>query len=235
MKTALITGGARRIGAEITKTLHKNNFNVIIHCYQSIESAKELADDLNKIRDNSASIIQFDLKDIDSISQHVEEVQSLDVLVNNASIFYPTPIDSINTQIVLDLMQVNCFAPYFLSIALKDKLTQKKGQIINLVDIYSHKPIKDYSAYSISKSALAMLTKSLALDLAPHVRVCGVSPGVILWPSKSTEKEHTRILDKVPLKAKGDPKNITESVIFLINSSYITGEILTVDGGRLIA
>ena len=235
MKTALITGGARRIGAEITKTLHKNNFNVIIHCYQSIESAKELADDLNKIRDNSASIIQFDLKDIDSISQHVEEVQSLDVLVNNASIFYPTPIDSINTQIVLDLMQVNCFAPYFLSIALKDKLTQKKGQIINLVDIYSHKPIKDYSAYSMSKSALAMLTKSLALDLAPHVRVCGVSPGVILWPSKSTEKEHTRILDKVPLKVKGDPKNITESVIFLINSSYITGEILTVDGGRLIA
>ena len=235
MKTALITGGARRIGAEITKTLHKNNFNVIIHCYQSIESAKELADDLNKIRDNSASIIQFDLKDIHSISQHVEEVQSLDVLVNNASIFYPTPIDRINTQAVLDLMQVNCFAPYFLSIALKDKLTQKKGQIINLVDIYSHKPIKDYSAYSMSKSALAMLTKSLALDLAPHVRVCGVSPGAILWPSQSTEKEHIRILDKVPLKVKGDPKNITESVIFLINSSYITGEILTVDGGRLIA
>lgn len=235
MKTALITGGARRIGAEITKTLHKNNFNVIIHCHQSIESAKELADDLNKIRDNSASIIQFDLKDIHSISQHVEEVQSLDVLVNNASIFYPTPIDRINTQAVLDLMQVNCFAPYFLSIALKDKLTQKKGQIINLVDIYSHKPIKDYSAYSMSKSALAMLTKSLALDLAPHVRVCGVSPGAILWPSQSTEKEHIRILDKVPLKVKGDPKNITESVIFLINSSYITGEILTVDGGRLIA
>ena len=235
MKTALITGGARRIGAEITKTLHKNNFNVIIHCYQSIESAKELAEDLNKIRDNSASIIQFDLKDIHSISQHVEEVQSLDVLVNNASIFYPTPIDRINTQAVLDLMQVNCFAPYFLSIALKDKLTQKEGQIINLVDIYSHKPIKDYSAYSMSKSALAMLTKSLALDLAPHVRVCGVSPGAILWPSQSTEKEHIRILDKVPLKVKGDPKNITESVIFLINSSYITGEILTVDGGRLIA
>jgi pteridine reductase len=177
----------------------------------------------------------FGLKDIDSISQHVEEVQSLDVLINNASIFYPTPLDNINTQAVLDLMQVNCFAPYFLSIALKDKLTQKKGQIINLVDIYSHKPIKDYSAYSMSKSALAMLTKSLALDLAPHVRVCGVSPGAILWPSQSTEKEHTKILDKVPLKAKGDPKNITESVIFLINSSYITGEILTVDGGRLIA
>src|SRR6056300_1541254 len=235
MKTALITGGARRIGAEITKTLQKNNFNVIIHCYKSIESAKELADDLNKIRDNSASIIQFDLKDIYSINNHVEEVQSLDVLVNNASIFYPTSIDSINTQAVLDLMQVNCFAPYFLSIALKDKLTQKEGQIINLVDIYSHKPIKDYSAYSMSKSALAMLTKSLALDLTPHGRVCGVSPGAILWPSKSTEKEHTRILDKVPLKAKGDPKNITESVIFLINSSYITGEILTVDGGRLIA
>jgi pteridine reductase len=235
MKTALITGGARRIGAEITKTLHKNNFNVIIHCHESIESAKELAEDLNRIRDNSASIVQFDLKDIHSISQHVEEVQSLDVLINNASIFYPTPLDSINTQAVLDLMQVNCFAPYFLSIALKDKLTQKEGQIINLVDIYSHKPIKDYSAYSMSKSALAMLTKSLALDLAPHVRVCGVSPGAILWPSQSTEKEHTRILDKVPLKAKGDPKNITESVIFLINSSYITGEILTVDGGRLIA
>ncbi len=235
MKTALITGGARRIGAEITKTLHKNNFNVIIHCHESIESAKELAEDLNRIRDNSASIVQFDLKDIHSISQHVEEVQSLDVLINNASIFYPTPLDSINTQAVLDLMQVNCFAPYFLSIALKDKLTQKEGQIINLVDIYSHKPIKDYSAYSMSKSALAMLTKSLALDLAPHVRVCGVSPGAILWPSKSTEKEHTRILDKIPLKAKGDPKNITESVIFLINSSYITGEILTVDGGRLIA
>jgi len=235
MKTALITGGARRIGAEITKTLHKNNFNVIIHCHQSIESAKELAEDLNRIRDNSASIVQFDLKDIHSISQHVEEVQSLDVLINNASIFYPTPLDSINTQAVLDLMQVNCFAPYFLSIALKDKLTQKEGQIINLVDIYSHKPIKDYSAYSMSKSALAMLTKSLALDLAPHVRVCGVSPGAILWPSKSTEKEHTRILDKIPLKAKGDPKNITESVLFLINSNYITGEILTVDGGRLIA
>jgi len=235
MKTALITGGARRIGAEITKTLHKNNFNVIIHCHESIESAKELAEDLNRIRDNSASIVQFDLKDIHSISQHVEEVQSLDVLVNNASIFYPTPIDRINTQAVLDLMRVNCFAPYFLSIALKNKLTQKKGQIINLVDIYSHKPIKDYSAYSMSKSALAMLTKSLALDLAPHVRVCGVSPGAILWPSQSTEKERTRILDKVPLKAKGDPKNITESVLFLINSNYITGEILTVDGGRLIA
>ena len=235
MKTALITGGARRIGAEITKTLHKNNFNVIIHCHKSIESAKELAEDLNKIRDNSASIVQFDLKDIDSISQHVEEVQSLDVLVNNASIFYPTPIDSINTQAVLDLMKVNCFAPYFLSIALKDKLTQKEGQIINLVDIYSHKPIKDYSAYSMSKSALAMLTKSLALDLAPHVRVCGVAPGAILWPSKSSEKEQVKILNKIPLKAKGDPKNITDSIIFLLNSTYITGEILTVDGGRSIA
>ena len=235
MKTALITGGARRIGAEITKTLHKNNFNVIIHCNQSVESAKELAVDLNKIRRDSASILQFDLKDIDSINHHAQEIKSLDVLINNASLFYPTSLDSINTQAVLDLMQVNCFAPYFLSIALKDKLTQRNGQIINLVDIYSSKPIKDYSAYSMSKSALAMLTKSLALDLAPHVRVCGVSPGAILWPSESTVKEHTRILDKVPLKAKGDPKNITESVIFLINSSYITGEILTVDGGRLIA
>ena len=188
MKTALITGGARRIGAEITKTLHQNNFNVIIHCHQSIESAKELAEDLNKIRDNSASIVQFDLKDIESISQHVEEVQSLDVLINNASIFYPTPLDSINTQAVLDLMQVNCFAPYFLSVALKDKLTQKKGQIINLVDIYSHKPIKDYSAYSMSKSALAMLTKSLALDLAPHVRVCGVPRVQFFGPLNQLKK-----------------------------------------------
>ncbi len=237
MKTALVTGGAHRIGAQICRTLHDNNFNVIIHYKNSASAAQDLATELNKKRKNSASIIQADLSNIKSIEKLCSAINSLDVLINNASVFYPTPISEINKDSYQQIMNTNLMAPLFLSTTLADKMSDNNGCIVNIVDIHSQRPLKNYTIYNISKAAIAMMTKTLAKELAPKLRVCGVSPGSILWPENSAEidqNKKNKMLNKIALKKQGSSEDIAQTVLFLINSNYITGQIISVDGGRTL-
>lgn len=237
MKTALVTGGAHRIGAQICRTLHDNNFNVIIHYKNSASAAQDLATKLNKKRKNSASIIQADLSNIKSIEKLCSAINSLDVLINNASVFYPTPISEINKDSYQQIMNTNLMAPLFLSTTLADKMSDNNGCIVNIVDIHSQRPLKNYTIYNISKAAIAMMTKTLAKELAPKLRVCGVSPGSILWPENSAEidqNKKNKMLNKIALKKQGSSEDIAQTVLFLINSNYITGQIISVDGGRTL-
>jgi len=235
MKTALITGGAARIGAEIAKTLHDNLFNVIIHYNKSEEGAKALCDKLNKKRQNSAKKIHANLASINEINQLVESIESVDLLVNNASVFYPTPLAN-STIIEWDnIMNINVRAPFMLSKGLSKKLKDVKGCIVNIVDIHAERPLKNYAIYNISKTGIKTLTKTLAKELAPDVRVCGVSPGSILWPEQKAELEpHKKqiVLERIALKRQGSPTDIAEAVLFLANANYITGEVINIDGGR---
>ena len=237
MKTALVTGGAHRIGAQICRTLHDNNFNVIIHYKNSASAAQDLATELNKKRKNSASIIQADLSNIKSIEKLCSAINSLDVLINNASVFYPTPISEINQDSYQQIMNTNLMAPLFLSTTLAEKMSDNNGCIVNIIDIHSQRPLKNYTIYNISKAAIAMMTKTLAKELAPKLRVCGVSPGSILWPENAAEidqNKKNKMLNKIALKKQGSSKDIAQTVLFLINSNYITGQIISVDGGRTL-
>jgi len=182
MKTALITGGAARIGAQIAKTLHSNNFKIIIHCNYSIEKAKLLSDNLNSISKGTAEVISGDLNKIENISSIVNSIDSLDLLVNNASIFYPKSVEDSELDDWNDVINVNLRAPFFLSKGLSKKLTINDGSIINIIDIHADRPLKNHSVYNISKAGLKMMTLTLAKELAPNIRVNGVSPGSILWP-----------------------------------------------------
>ncbi len=237
MKTALVTGGAHRIGAQICHTLHDNNFNVIIHYKNSASAAQDLATELNNKRKNSASTIQADLSDIKSIEKLCSAINSLDVLINNASVFYPTPISEINQDSYQQIMNTNLMAPLFLSTTLAEKMSDNNGCIVNIIDIHSQRPLKNYTIYNISKAAIAMMTKTLAKELAPKLRVCGVSPGSILWPENAAEidqNKKNKMLNKIALKKQGSSKDIAQTVLFLINSNYITGQIISVDGGRTL-
>lgn len=237
MKTALVTGGAHRIGKAICQTLHAHGFQVMIHYHQSQAAAQALADELNQQRSDSASIIQGDLSDAQTLQSLAEQIEHLDLLVNNASAFYPTPISDITQDAYQLLMDTNLRAPLFLSTHLAEQLAQAQGCIINIVDIHSQRPLKDYPLYSISKAALAMATKTLAKELAPSVRVCGVSPGSILWPENAAELSDVnkqKMLDKIALRKQGCAEDIANTVLFLSEADYITGEIISVDGGRTL-
>lgn len=237
MKTALVTGGAHRIGKAICQTLHAHGFQVMIHYHQSQAAAQALADELNQQRSDSASIIQGDLSDAQTLQSLAEQIEHLDLLVNNASAFYPTPISDITQDAYQLLMDTNLRAPLFLSTHLAEQLAQAQGCIINIVDIHSQRPLKDYPLYSISKAALAMATKTLAKELAPSVRVCGVSPGSILWPENAAELSDVnkqKMLDKIALRKQGCADDIANTVLFLSEADYITGEIISVDGGRTL-
>ncbi len=237
MKTALVTGGAHRIGKAICQTLHAHGFQVMIHYHQSQAAAQALADELNQQRSDSASIIQGDLSDAQTLQSLAEQIEHLDLLVNNASAFYPTPISDITQDAYQLLMDTNLRAPLFLSTHLAEQLAQAQGCIINIVDIHSQRPLKDYPLYSISKAALAMATKTLAKELAPSVRVCGVSPGSILWPENAAELSDVnkqKMLDKIALRKQGCAEDIANTVLFLSAADYITGEIISVDGGRTL-
>jgi len=235
MKTALVTGGAARIGAEIIKVLHASEFNVIIHYNKSEKEAFALCEKLNKIRPDSAEVIHANLSSINEINQIIENTKSLDLLVNNASVFYPTPLDKCSNSDWDDIMDINIRAPFILSKGLSKKLKEVQGCIVNIVDIHAERPLKNYAIYNISKTALKTLTKTLAKELAPDVRVCGISPGSILWPEdKSTLEPRKKqiMLERVALKRQGFPKDIAKAVLFLAGASYITGEIINIDGGR---
>ena len=237
MKTALITGGAARIGAQIAKTLHKNNFNIIIHCNQSKDKAQLLCDELNLLKEKSAKVLVGNLNNIDSINTIVETIESIDLLVNNASVFYPLSVDESDSENWDNILDVNLKAPFFLSKGLSQKLKSREGSIINIIDIHADRPLKKHSVYNISKAGLKMLTLTLAKELAPSVRVNGVSPGSILWPQEGaeiSESDKSIMLERIALKRQGSPQDIADTVLFLTNSNYLTGQIINVDGGRTL-
>ena len=237
MKTALITGGAARIGAQIAKTLHNNNFKIIIHCNQSIEKAKLLSDSLNLISKATAEVISGDLNKIENISSIVNSIDSLDLLVNNASVFYPKSVEDSAIDDWNDVINVNLRAPFFVSKGLSKKLTTNHGSIINIIDIHADRPLKNHAVYNISKAGLKMMTQTLAKELAPSIRVNGVSPGSILWPEASaeiSESEKKVMLERIALNRQGTPHDIADTVLFLANSDYITGQIINIDGGRTL-
>ena len=237
MKTALITGGAVRIGAQIVKTLHKNNYRVLVHYHQSKRNAQTLCNELNAKISNSAEMVCANLNSISEIIKLSSEIESLDLLINNASVFYPTPLSKARRDDWDNLINVNLKAPYFLATELSNKLSSRNGSIINIVDIHSERPLKNHSIYSISKAGLKMLTLSLAKELAPNVRVNGVSPGSIIWPQNKdliSDNEKRIMLDRIALKRQGKPEDIAETVLFLVESEYITGQIINIDGGRTL-
>jgi pteridine reductase len=235
MKTALVTGGAHRIGQQICRTLHEANFTIIIHYNTSSIDAENLANEFNLIRANSARTIQAELSNIKDIEQLCQTIESLDLLVNNASVFYPTPINSLTLSDYQTTMNTNLMGPLFLSSTLSKKLSENQGSIVNIVDIHGDRPLKNHTIYNISKAAIAMMTKTLAKELAPNIRVNGVSPGSILWPENEAELSHDQkqsMLNKIALNKQGSATDIANTVLFLAQSDYITGQIIAVDGGR---
>ena len=237
MKTALITGGAARIGAQIVKTLHHNQFNIIIHCNQSKDKAQLLCDELNSIRANSVEIVSGNLNNIDELDSLVSSVKSIDLLVNNASVFYPKSVEDSEMKDWDDVININLKAPFFLSKGLSKTLSKNDGSIINIIDIHSERPLKKHAIYNISKAGLKMLTQTLAKELAPKIRVNGVSPGSILWPQDSaeiSEDDKNLMLERIALHRQGSPQDIADTVLFLVNSNYITGQIINIDGGRTL-
>ncbi len=238
-KTALLTGSARRIGAQSALTLHENGANIIIHYGRSKKEAKDLVDNLNSKRPGSAISLQADLLNIDEINQLAEQAgkafDSLDILVNNASTFYPTPLDSLNEANWNDLMGSNLKAPMFLSQACYSALKKTKGCIINMVDIHARSPLRNHIIYSCAKAANIMLTRSLALEMGPDIRVNAIAPGAILWPENDsqmdTQAQHN-IIQQIPLKKAGEATDIANTILFLVSSDYINGQVIAVDGGR---
>ena len=237
MKTALITGGAARIGAQIVKTLHHNQFNIIIHCNQSKDKAQLLCDELNLIRANSVEIVSGNLNNIDELDSLVSSIESIDLLVNNASVFYPKSVEDSEMKDWDDVININLKAPFFLSKGLSKTLSKNDGSIINIIDIHSERPLKKHAIYNISKAGLKMLTQTLAKELAPRIRVNGVSPGSILWPQDSaeiSEDDKNLMLERIVMQRQGSPQDIADTVLFLANSNYITGQIINIDGGRTL-
>jgi pteridine reductase len=239
-KVVLITGAARRIGASIGRRLHAEGAEVVIHYRGSTEEATSLCAELNATRDNSALLLRADLADIEQLPALIADVLAwrgrLDVLVNNASSFYPTPLGEISNDDWEDLLGANLKAPLFLSQAALPALRQARGAIINIVDIHAQRPLRHHPVYGAAKAGLAMLTRSLAKDLAPEIRVNGVSPGAILWPENDlSEAGKQAILRQVPAGRIGDPDDIAGCVLYLArDASYVTGQIIAVDGGRSI-
>lgn len=237
---ALITGAARRIGAAIARTLHAQGADVAIHYRGSEAAANAVAEDLNAMRADSAATFAADLNDLASLNHLLDDVRAwrsrLDILVNNASRFYPTPVGDITEDQWDDLIGANLKAPLFLSQAALPALREARGVIINIVDVHSQRPLRNHPVYGPAKAGLAMLTRSLAKDLAPEVRVNGVSPGAILWPENGmSSATKDAILDQVPLGRPGTPEDIANAVLFLAkDADYVTGQIIAIDGGRSI-
>jgi pteridine reductase len=232
---ALITGGARRIGAEIARQLHARGWRLLIHYRNSAEAAEALCAQLNAVRTQSAQSLKADLSLTDQVKSLAEATlacwQRLDLLVNNASAFYPTPLGSITEDKWEDLMASNLKAPLFLSQALAPALKKSGGCIVNLADIHALRPLKDHSLYCAAKAGNLMLTRSLALELAPEVRVNAIAPGAILWPEKNPSASES-ILPRIPLGRCGTPEDIAQALVYLTEASYVTGQVIAVDGGR---
>ena len=239
-KVALITGAARRIGAAIAARLHEAGADVAIHYRGSAKEADALAAQFNAARRDSAATFQADLCDTASLPDLVAAVArwggGIDILVNNASSFYPTPLGGITQEHWDDLVGSNLKAPLFLSQAALPELRKSQGVIVNMIDIHAQRPLKNHPVYGPAKAGLAMLTRSLAKDLAPEIRVNGIAPGAILWPEdEMTDTAKQSILSQVPLGRPGDPDDIAGCVLYLVrDATYVTGQIIAVDGGRSV-
>jgi pteridine reductase len=243
VKVAIVTGGAKRVGAYIVRTLHTQGFQVLIHCYQSYEAAQQLCQTLNQQRSDSAQVYTADLKNTQSLPQLIQAVIDkwgrLDVLINNAATFDAVPLEKMDLATWQSTLASNLNAPFFLSLAAAPYLRKTQGCIVNMADIRAIKPLKNYTAYCISKAGVIMMTKSLAKEWAPDIRVNAIAPGIVLWPDHTTPQEaiqQQRIIARTPLKRAGTPEDIAQTVLFLIQKApYITGQTIHVEGGRLLA
>lgn len=238
-KVALITGAAKRIGEQIARTLHAEGAFVVIHYRDSSTEALALVSELNAQREKSSISYQAELGDVAALQSMVADVIAvtgrLDVLVNNASGFYPTPIGEVKEDDWQQLLDSNLKGPLFLSQAATPHLKKAKGCIVNMVDIHADRPIINHSVYCAAKAGLVMLTKSLAADLGPQIRVNAVAAGAIIWPETMQSAQADEIVSRIALKRQGEPCDIADTVLFLVDqASYITGQIITVDGGRTI-
>ena len=241
-KVVLITGGAKRVGADICRKLHAAGASLMLHYRASAGEARLLQAELNHTRANSVALIQADLLDLAKLPALVEQTVvsfgRLDALVNNASSFFPTPIGDITAAAWDDLIGTNLRAPLFLAQAAAPQLKRAQGAIVNITDIHAERPLKSYAVYTVAKAGLTGLTRALARELAPDVRVNAVAPGPILWPDDEQfdELSRQRIVSHTPLKREGTPDDIARAVLFLLNDApYVTGVTLEVDGGRHIA
>lgn len=239
-KNVLITGAAKRIGAACARLLHSEGCNIFIHYRSSAEDAQRLCDELNQKRSGSAAMMQADLLNMAELEQVAVEAQKawggIDVLVNNASTFYSGEVSDVTEQQWDELLGGNLKAPFFLSKVLSGTLAENSGCIVNIIDIHAERGLPGFPVYSISKAGLAAMTRVLAKELGPSIRVNGIAPGAILWPENElSEQGKADILQRVILKRSGDPADIAKAVLFLIkDAAYVTGQILTVDGGRTL-
>jgi pteridine reductase len=240
-KTALITGAAKRLGAAMSRELHAAGANIVVHYHRSADEATALTVEFNASRPNSAAAVGLDLlrvNELDSLVRFaIERFGGLDLLVNNASSFYATPFGEITAAHWQDLLGSNLQAPLFLSQAAAPALRLARGMIVNIVDIHGMRPLRRYLPYSVAKAGLAMLTKGLARELGPLVRVNGIAPGPVLWPSDSAADNALRdkIVDRTVLKRMGTPQDIARTLLYLAcDAPYVTGQIIAVDGGRSI-
>jgi len=235
----LVTGAARRVGASIARRLHAAGARLALHCRDSVMAAEALAGDLNQQRPASAQVFRADLLDVGALGGLVDSVVAffgrLDGLVNNASSFYPTPVGNTDLNAWDDLMGSNLRAPYFLMQAATPHLAAAGGAVVNIVDIHAERPLPGYPVYSAAKAGLLGLTRAMAIELAPQVRVNGVAPGAVMWPEDGQFPDAARdaIIDHTLLKRAGQPEDIAGAVSFLLlDAPYVTGQILAVDGGR---
>lgn len=239
-RVSLITAGGRRLGAAIVRELHACGDRVIIHCRSSVLEAQALSEELNALRNDSAHVLQADLAQVgeinDLVAAAIKRWGRLDALINNASTFYPSPVGTVTETVWDDLIGVNLRAPFFLAQAAKEALSGVNGAIVNIVDIYAERPLEEFPVYSVAKSALLALTRSLALELAPEIRVNAVSPGAILWPEQDVQDEvKEKILATIPMGRRGDSTDIARTVrFFLKDAPYVTGQVIAVDGGRTL-
>jgi len=236
--TALVTGAAKRIGAAIARALHGRGCNVLLHYRSSAGEAAALAAELNGARPGSAWLVQADLASGEGPEALAGQVRAhtdrLDLLVNNASRFYPTPLGEVDHETWKDLMGSNVRGPFFLSQALLPELRAAGGAIVNILDIHAERPMRRHTVYCMAKAALLMMTRSLARELGPEIRVNGVAPGAIIWPEhQPPEPVKEYVLQRTVMKELGSPEDIAGAVLYLgLDAPYVTGQVLAVDGGR---
>lgn len=240
-RTVLVTGAARRVGAEIARALHAEGASLALHYRKSAEAAQALVAELNAARPGSALAFQADLLETDHLPRLVADIVGhfgrLDALVNNASSFYATPVGNIGARDWDDLVGTNLKAPLFLAQAAAPHLAAARGAIVNITDIHAERPLKNFPLYCAAKAGLAGLTRALALELAPHVRVNGIAPGPIMWPENGAidAAAQANVITRTLLKRCGDPADIARAVRFLLaDAPYVTGQIIAVDGGRSV-
>ncbi|MCZ6666215.1 MAG: pteridine reductase [Gammaproteobacteria bacterium] len=237
-QVALVTGAAKRLGAVMARVLHSRGYRVIIHFHRSSSAARALVDDLNQIRADSAISVQQDLTAEDAALTLADSIRRncsrLDLLVNNASVFDKTPLNEIDVSTWDRIQAINVRAPYFLSIHAAEWLRRSSGSIVNIADIQGERPRLEYSAYCASKAGILAVTRSLAIDMAPLVRVNCVSPGAILWANNESEAVKENTIRSTPLQRHGTPEDIAEAVCYLAQARFVTGHTLNVDGGRIV-